>query len=116
MPNSLLITEAVRNWTHRDTLGRFLISVGVEHSIDGEHITQVLKEVIVANSKVLRYPPPQVLLARFSPATIDFEIRGHVADVFEAPQVASDIRLAITKKFAELKIVIPTYMELPIRK
>ncbi len=116
VPNSLLITEAVRNWTHRDTLGRFLISVGVEHSIDGEHITQVLKEVIVANSKVLRYPPPQVLLARFSPATIDFEIRGHVADVFEAPQVASDIRLAITKKFAELKIVIPTYMELPIRK
>ena len=116
VPNSLLITEAVRNWTHRDTLGRFLVTVGVDHSIDAEHITQVLKELVVANSKVLRYPPPIVQLARFSPATLDFEIRGHVADVFEGPQVASDIRMAITKKFSELKIIIPTYLELPVRK
>jgi potassium-dependent mechanosensitive channel len=116
VPNSLLITEAVRNWTHRDTLGRFLITVGVDHSIDADHISQVLREVTTANTKVLRYPAPQVLLARFSPATIDFEIRGHVADVFEAPQVASDIRMAITKKFTELKIVIPTYLELPFHK
>ena len=116
VPNSLLITEAVRNWTHRDTLGRFLVTVGVDHNIDAEHITQVLKQIVVANSKVLRYPPPIVQLARFSPATLDFEIRGHVADVFEGPQVASDIRMAITKKFAELKIIIPTYLELPVRK
>ena len=116
VPNSLLITEAVRNWTHRDTLGRFLVTIGVDHSIDAEHITQVLRELVIANSKVLRYPPPTVQLARFSPATIDFEIRGHVADVFEGPQVASDIRMAITKKFAELKIIIPTYLELPVRK
>ena len=116
VPNSLLITEAVRNWTHRDTLGRFLVTIGVDHNIDAEHITQVLKELVVANSKVLRYPPPLVQLARFSPSTIDFEIRGHVADVFEGPQVASDIRMAITKKFAELKIIIPTYLELPVRK
>ena len=116
VPNSLLITEAVRNWTHRDTLGRFLVTVGVDHSIDADHIAQVLRELITSNTKVLRYPAPQVLLARFSPATIDFEIRGHVADVFEGPQVASDIRMAITKKFAELKIVIPTYLELPVRK
>ncbi len=116
VPNSLLITEAVRNWTHRDTLGRFLVTVGVDHNIDAEHTAQVLKELVVANSKVLRYPPPIVQLARFSPATLDFEIRGHVADVFEGPQVASDIRMAITKKFAELKIIIPTYLELPVRK
>ncbi len=116
VPNSLLITEAVRNWTHRDTLGRFLITVGVKHGTDAERVTQVLKEVASTNSKVLRYPPLQVQLARFSPTTMDFEIRGHVADVFEAPQVASDIRLAITKKFAELKIVIPTYLDLPVRK
>jgi potassium-dependent mechanosensitive channel len=116
VPNSLLITEAVRNWTHRDTLGRFLVTIGVDHSIDAEHITQVLRELVIGNSKVLRYPPPTVQLARFSPATIDFEIRGHVADVFEGPQVASDIRMAITKKFAELKIIIPTYLELPVRK
>lgn len=116
VPNSLLITEAVRNWTHRDTLGRFLVTVGVKHGTDADRVTQVLKEVASTNSKVLRYPPLQVQLARFSPTTMDFEIRGHVADVFEAPQVASDIRLAITKKFAEVKIVIPTYLDLPVRK
>jgi len=116
VPNSLLITEAVRNWTHRDTLGRFLVTVGVKHGSDAEHIMQVLKEVATANTKVLRYPPLLVQLARFSPATMDFEIRGTVADVFEAAQVGADIRLAITKKFAELKITIPTYFDLPVRK
>ncbi len=116
VPNSLLITEAVRNWTHRDTLGRFLVSVGVEYNTDAEQMAQILKEIVTSNTKILRYPPPQVQLAKFSPTTLDFEIRGHVADVFEVPQVASDIRFAITKRFAELKIMIPKYMEISAGK
>ena len=40
-------------------------------------------------------------LIKFSAGSIDFDIRGHVADVFEATFVASDLRFAISKHFAE---------------
>ncbi len=116
VPNSYLITEAVRNWTHRDTIGRFLVAVGVKHGSDAEQIVKLLTEVVQTHSKVLRYPPAIVQLARFSPLTMDFEIRGHVADVFEAYQVASDLRIAVSKKFAAAGIVIPTYLDMQHQK
>jgi potassium-dependent mechanosensitive channel len=111
VPNSILITEPVRNWTHRDTLGRFLVTVGVSHGTDADAVAKTLTEIVAAHPKVLRYPPAQVQLARFAPATMDFEIRGHVADVFEAAIVSSDLRFAISKAFADKGYIIPTSKE-----
>jgi potassium-dependent mechanosensitive channel len=116
VPNSLLITEAVRNWTHRDTLGRFFVGVGVKQDTDVENMQRLLNEIVTSHPKVLRHPPPTVQLSKFGTATLDFELRGHVADVFEAVQVASDLRFAIAKKFAEMGIKLPTYLELPNKK
>jgi potassium-dependent mechanosensitive channel len=114
VPNSNLITGAVRNWTHQDTLGRFLVSVGVAHGSDVELVQAMLKTIVAEHPKVLRFPPPQVQLAKFSAATTDFEVRGHVADVFEAGQVASDLRFAISKQFNENGLVIPTAKEVKL--
>jgi potassium-dependent mechanosensitive channel len=116
VPNSNLITEAVRNWTHRDTLGRFLVTVGVAHGTDADAVAKTLTEIVTAHPKVLRYPPAQVQLARFAPGTMDFEVRGHVADVFEAAQVSSELRFAISKSFTEKKFIIPTTAEVLAKK
>jgi potassium-dependent mechanosensitive channel len=106
LPNTMLIVEAVRNWTHRDTLGRFHVNVGVAHGTDVDVVAKTLAEIVAAHPKVLRYPPPQVQLIKFAAGSIDFDIRGHVADVFEAAFVASDLRFAISKRFAEKSLVI----------
>ncbi len=106
LPNTMLIVEAVRNWTHRDTLGRFHVNVGVAHGTDVEVVAKSLAEIVAAHPKVLRYPPAQVQLIKFSAGSIDFDIRGHVADVFEATFVASDLRFAISKRFAEKSLTI----------
>lgn len=106
LPNTMLIVEAVRNWTHRDTLGRFHVLVGVAHGTDVDVVAKTLAEIVAAHPKVLRYPPPQVQLVKFAAGSIDFDIRGHVADVFEATFVASDLRFAISKRFAEKSLVI----------
>ncbi len=106
LPNTMLIVEAVRNWTHRDTLGRFHVNVGVTHGTDVDLVAKTLTEIVAAHAKVLRYPPVQVQLIKFSAGSVDFDIRGHVADVFEAAIVASDLRFAISKRFAEKSITI----------
>lgn len=111
IPNSSLITGAVRNWTHQDTLGRFLVSIGVAHETNAEEVQQTLASIAAVHPKVLRYPPPQVQLSKFALATTDFELRGHVADVFEAAQVASDLRFAISKEFQNKGFAIPKIKE-----
>jgi potassium-dependent mechanosensitive channel len=108
IPNSNLITEPVRNWTHRDTVGRFGVAVTVEGKTKADVAADVLREVMRAHPKVLRYPEPQVLLSRFAPQGLEFELKGHVSDVFEAAKVSSDIRFAIAKVFESRKIKIAT--------
>jgi small-conductance mechanosensitive channel len=48
------------------------------------------------------------LLSRFAPQGLEFELKGHVSDVFEAAKVSSDIRFAIAKVFESRKIKIAT--------
>ena len=106
VPNSNLITEPVRNWTHRDTVGRFGVVVTVDVNSKADAVAEVLRDVLRAHTKVLRYPEPQVSLVRFAPTGLEFDLKGHVADVFEAAKVSSDIRFAIAKAFAAHKIKI----------
>jgi small-conductance mechanosensitive channel len=51
------------------------------------------------HSKVMRHPPAQVQLLQISHQGFEFDLHGHVRDVFEAAQVASDIRMAIAAGF-----------------
>jgi potassium-dependent mechanosensitive channel len=111
VPNSNLITEAVRNWTHRDTLGRFLVTVGVAHGTDADQVSKILNDVVSAHPKILRYPPALVQLSKFAPNAMEFELRGHVADVFDAAQVASDLRFNIARRFLADGIIIPAIIE-----
>ena len=115
VPNSNLITSSVRNWTHHDTLGRFLVTVGVAPGSDTEIAATILTQVVNAHSKVLRFPAATIQLARFTNYSIEFELRGHVADIFEAAQVSSDLRFAVAKAFKEKGIIIPSISEPPVR-
>jgi small-conductance mechanosensitive channel len=116
VPNSNLVTEPVKNWTHRDTLGRFNVLVGVKHGTDVDLVAKTLEEVAKAHTKVMRYPPPIIHLARFAPQFLEFEVGGQVADVFEAANIASDIRFAIVRAFKEKGIVIPDALDMLEKK
>jgi len=108
VPNSTLVSTAVKNWTHDDGMGRFLVAVSVPLDSDAERVRDTLMELARSHPKVLTYPEPGVALAKFGPWSLDFELRAHVADVFEAGQVASDLRFALLKAFAEKGITIAT--------
>ena len=106
LPNSLLVTEPVRNWTHNDNMGRFLVAVSVDYGNDAELVRKVLLETARAHDRVLSSPEPAALLARFGPSGLDFELRAFVADIFEAAGVASEIRFNLLTRFAEKGITI----------
>jgi potassium-dependent mechanosensitive channel len=108
VPNSNLITEAVRNWTHRDTVGRFGVTLIVEQGAKSQVVRDILKSAATEHPKVLRYPEPAVSLSRFINGGLEFDLRGSVADVFEGARVASDIRLKVADELAKAKIKLLT--------
>jgi potassium-dependent mechanosensitive channel len=99
VPNSTLIASAVTNWTHRDSVGRFGVSILFHHSMNAEEVSSRLVEIIQNHPKIMRHPPAQVQLANISPNGLEFVLRGHVRDVFQGAQVASDVRLSIAQLF-----------------
>jgi potassium-dependent mechanosensitive channel len=107
VPNSNLITEVVKNWTHSDTMGRFTVIVSVAYDSDIELVKALLFQITKAHPNVLTYPEPVVTLQKFGTYSVDFEIKGTVGDIFYGVFVASDIRISILKEFKEKNIVIP---------
>jgi small-conductance mechanosensitive channel len=113
VPNSSLISEPVRNWTHGDPSGRFAIQVTADYGHDPAEICELLTKLARDHPKVLRYPAPAALFSGFGQTGMTFDVRAHVADILEGGAVASDIRIAIDKAFKERVIGIPTIQPPP---
>ncbi len=107
VPNTNLIIEPVRNWTHKDTMGRVVIAVTADYSSDPEAVKDILLALARDHEKVLTYPEPTVGLVRFGATGLDFELRCFVSDIFIGGAVASEIRFALLKVFREKGITIP---------
>jgi potassium efflux system protein len=106
LPNSALVTEPVKNWTHNDDMGRFSIDVVVDFETDPELMRKLLLEATRAHPKVLSHPAPTVLLTSFGKSGLEFVVRAFVADVLLGAQVASDIRFSLLSRFRDEGITI----------
>lgn len=106
LPNSALVTEPVKNWTHNDDMGRFVIDVAVDYECDAEVLKKLLLDAARAHPKVLKHPAPNVLLLSFGKSGLEFQLRAFVGDVLQASQVGSDIRFTLLTLFRENGITI----------
>lgn len=106
VPNSQLVTGAVRNWTLSDNRGRITVPVTVELGNDAAQVLKLLTETARQHSKVLTYPAPTAVLARIGLNGLEFELRAHVPDIFDGGQVASDLRVRLLAVFEENGIVL----------
>jgi potassium-dependent mechanosensitive channel len=104
IPNSTLITQSVKNWTHRDTVGRISVSVLVDHMNNTDKVRDTLLEIVRQHPKILRYPEPSVMFSKFAATGFEFDVKGFVADLFEGPRTSSELRLMISRTFEEKKI------------
>jgi potassium efflux system protein len=106
VPNSNLISDAVLNWTHRDTVGRFTVPVSVIHGTDPKFVQDTLLKIAQNHPKVMRHPAPVVQLARISQLSLDFDLRGYTQHVFDGVFVSSDIRMAIVEKLPKKVLLV----------
>ncbi len=106
VPNGMLLSEKLINWTLSTNIRRFDLPVGVAYGSDPAAVAALLARVADTTEGVLRHPPPTVLFTGFGASSLDFSVRGW-ATFDEYIFVRSRMALAVHAALKEADIEIP---------
>ena len=106
IPNSLITTSKVINWSHQNDKTRFRIDVGVAYGSDVDKVIDILEESAFEHPDVYDRELTQGRLMGFGASSLDFQLLFFSKNTFRIGSVKSDIRRIIVKKFNENNIVI----------
>ena len=77
VPNSVLVTTQLTNWTLRETYGRMRVSFGVAYGTDKELVKKLALEAVSKVDCALTHMPerePQIRLVNFGDSSLDFQV------------------------------------------
>lgn len=107
IPNSLITTSKVINWSHQSKNTRFRILVSVARGSDVDLVIRLLEESAIEHLNLLDKNLLEVRLLGFEHASLEFELLFYSKNRFRIERIKSNIRIIINKKFVENKVVIP---------
>ena len=107
IPNSLITTNKVINWSHQTQKTLFNIDIGVAYGSDVDLVIKTLEESAVEHLKFSECEFKEVRFVNFGNSSMDFQLFFYSKHIFSIEKVKSDIRKIICKKFNEHKITIP---------
>ncbi len=111
VPNSLLISDNLTNWVHKNRNGRLRIPIGVAYGSDTEKVKQILLDITREHREVIIGHPamhdPKVLFLAFGDSSLNFELRFYVRDITNRLDILSAFNYAIDKAFRKNNIEIP---------
>lgn len=108
IPNEILISNPVTNWTFSDKKVRRSITIGIAYSSDVEKAQALVVEAALAVPRVLKRPAPICLVRGFGDSSIDMELRFWIADSENGvSNVSSEIFVEVWKRFRAHQIEIP---------
>jgi len=108
IPNEMMITEKVVNWSFSDEKVRLKVPFGTSYASDPRQVMKLVLESAKEHPRVLADPGPVVRLMGFGDSGIDFELRIWIRDPSAGVNnVRSDLYLGIWDAFKEHNIEIP---------
>jgi len=105
VPNSLLISQKMINWSHADRRYRQEIKIGVAYGSDVQKVTDLLLTAAKQSAKVLDRPPPRVRFLDFGDNTLVFSLRVWIRGWVDR-YADSEVRYHIDRIFRENNIEI----------
>ncbi len=106
VPNSTFISGNLTNWTSSSRSRRQQVEVGVAYGSDTQLVSKTLLDIANRNTDILAFPQPSVQFREFGASTLNFALLFWVKDYDLAQRVASELRFAINRRFAEEHIEI----------
>ncbi|HEY9169864.1 MAG TPA: mechanosensitive ion channel domain-containing protein [Lutibacter sp.] len=117
IPNSLITTNKVINWSHQSKKTRFKINVGVAYGSDVDLVMKILKESTMEHTDITDKNLIDIRFCDFGNSSLDFQILFFSENIFRIEKEKSDIRKIINRKFIENNISIPfPQMDVHIQK
>ncbi|MFM5930009.1 MAG: mechanosensitive ion channel family protein, partial [Novosphingobium sp.] len=108
IPNELLMTNQVENWSFSSRDVRVKVPIGVAYGTDIALVEKVLLEAANSLDRVLERHPPQVWLHGFGANAIEFEVQLWIDDPEEGlGNLRSDLLKAVWRDFARHGIEVP---------
>jgi len=108
IPNELMITQTVENWTHSDNHTRLKVPIGVHYNCDVRLAIDLCIQAATETERVLQNPEPKCLLIGFGDSAVDLELRFWIQDAQNGVRnVRSDVLLKVWDKFHEHGVEIP---------
>lgn len=116
IPNSIITTNKVINWSHQEEKTRFRIKVGVAYGSDVDLVLNILKESAFEHPDVTDKTAISPRFVNFGSSSLDFEVLFFSNNIFRIESVKSEIRKIINRKFIENNITIPfTQLDIHIK-
>ncbi|HEX9169108.1 MAG TPA: mechanosensitive ion channel domain-containing protein, partial [Roseiarcus sp.] len=112
VPNSNLVSGAVKNWVHNDRVGRIIVAINVAYESDVEQVRDILIAAAKAQDLVLKIPAPTVLFAEYGDWALKFNLVCFVDDIELGERTRSDINFDVLRRMREAGLRIP-YPALP---
>lgn len=107
IPNSLITTNKVINWSHQSKKTRFKIKVGVAYGSDVDLVIKVLKESALEHSDITDESLVDVQFLDFGDSSLEFQVLFFSEKIFRIEKEKSDIRIIINRNFIANNINIP---------
>lgn len=107
IPNSILVSNSITNWSLNKRPARFNIDVGVSYDSDMDEVERLLLECAHEQHSIRKSPPPSVQLRNYGDSSVDFKLYFFSREFILIEKVKSDVRKRVFKKFREHNITIP---------
>lgn len=107
IPNSLITSNKLINWSHQEKKTRFRINVGVAYGSDVDLVLNILKESALDHPDISDKSSIIARFIDFGNSSLDFELLFFSDNIFRIENVKSEIRKIINRKFIENNITIP---------
>ena len=108
IPNELLMTQPVENWSYASPEVRVRMRVPVGYASDLRLAQRLIIETATANPRILNEPEPAVWITAFGERAVEHELRYWISDP-EAGlgNIQGEVFLGIWDRFKEAGIAIP---------
>jgi small-conductance mechanosensitive channel len=108
IPNELLMTQPVENWSYASPEVRVRMRIPVGYACDLRLAQRLIIETAMANPRILNEPEPAVWITAFGERAVEHELRYWISDP-EAGlgNIQGEVFLGIWDRFKEAGIAIP---------
>ncbi|WP_052080984.1 mechanosensitive channel MscK [Pseudomonas sp. ML96] len=101
VPNQILLTSQLINWTLTDTVTRVVLVYTVNRGADLEMVRKLLLQAAQENSRVLRDPAPNVQLKTYGASTLEHELKIYVRELGDRGLATDELNRRIDQLFQE---------------